>query len=189
MSSPPSTGPNAGFQNRLNRVAERRAPIEAAKPEIAVLPDWKENVSGKAGMAVAVLIGLVAVVLVRIAAYHSVGTAMISDTPDFTLAIETAAALLLAILLFRLTAYRGVGYYFGNFAGVVLMVPLMHNAVHSVPAIFSLTFSPEWTAQVMQETEPNSLYVRGEVIPFTPREEVAEADEPEKKLPTVRRMN
>ena len=69
-------------------MAERRAPIEAAKPEVSVLPNWKENVSGKAGMAIAILIGLLAVILVRIASYHHVGIAMVSDTPDFTLAIE-----------------------------------------------------------------------------------------------------
>lgn len=188
MSSPPSAGSNTGFQNRLNRVAERRAPIDAAKPEISVLPDWKENVSGKSGMAVALLIGLVAVLLIRIAAFHFVGIAMVSDTPDFTLAIETAASLMLAILLFRLTSYRGVKYYFANLAGVVLMVSMMHNAVHSVPAAFSAAFSNEWTALVLRETEPSSLYLRGEVIPFTPREEVAEV-ESEIALPKVRRMN
>ena len=189
MSSPPSAGPNTGFQSRLNRVAERRAPIEAAKPEVSVLPDWRENVAGKAGMAVAVLIGLIAVILVRIGAYHVVGTAMVSDTPDFTLAIEMVAALMLAILLFRLTPYRGVKYHFANFAGVALMASMMHNAVHSVPGAFSLAFSSEWTAQVLAETEPNSLYLRGEVVPFTRKEEVAEVEEPEQKLPTVRRMN
>ena len=95
---------------------------------------------------------------------------------------------MLAVMLFRLTRYRGVKYYFANFAGVVLMASMMHNAVHSVPGAFSLAFSPEWTAQVLQETEPNSLYLRGEVIPFTPKEEVAEDPEPEKVLPKVRRM-
>lgn len=188
MSSPPSAGPNRGFQSRLNRVAEKRAPFEAAKPDIAVLPDWKENVAGKAGMLVAVLVGVLAVLLVRIVAYHAIGTAMVSDTPDLTLAAETAAALVLAIILFRLTSYRGVKYNFANFAGVVLMISMMHNAVHAVPVAFSAAFSSDWTAEVMQVTEPNSLYLRGKVIPFSPKEDVAEDPEPEKVVPKVRRM-
>jgi len=56
---------------------------------------------------------------------------------------------------------------------------MMHNAVHSAPAVFSAMFSPEWTAEVTEVTEPNSLYLRGEVLPFVKEEEV----EPE--LPKV----
>jgi hypothetical protein len=185
MSSPTSAGPDTGFQDRLHRVAEARAPIEAAKPEIAVLPDWKTNISGVSGVFFAVLSGLIAVLIVRIAAFHYVGIAMVSPTPDFTLAMETAAAFGVAILLFRLTPFRGVKYYFLQFAGVALAISTMHNAVHAVPAAFSAAFSPEWTASVLRETEPNSLYLRGEVMPFSPVEEA----ESEKALPRVFRLN
>ena len=44
MSGPGASGPSGSFQDRLNRVAERRAPIEAARPQVDVLPDWKQNI-------------------------------------------------------------------------------------------------------------------------------------------------
>ena len=58
MSSPQSGAPNANFQDRLNRLAEARAPIEAAKPEVAVVPDWKENIKYPASLVGAALVGI-----------------------------------------------------------------------------------------------------------------------------------
>ena len=40
MSSPPTGTPNGNFQDRLNRVAEARAPIEANKVVVSVILDW-----------------------------------------------------------------------------------------------------------------------------------------------------
>lgn len=179
MSSAPA-GPNAGFQDRLNRVAQVRAPIEAEKPEVSVLPDWKKDVADKAGFLVAILIGVVAVFLVRIGAYHMTGTALISDTPDQTLAVETGGALALSVVLLLLTRYRSLIFIPITAVGVVLMTVAMHNAVHSAPGLFSLAFSPDWTAKVTETTEPQSLYFRGEVIQLKPKQE--------KAAPTVLRL-
>lgn len=180
MSSPQSANPNAGFQDRLNRVAERRAPHEAERPEIEVLPDWKENARGPAGIAVAILVGILAVVIVRIARFHIMGVALVSDSPDMTLAIEMAASLLLSFMIFMLLPWKGIQYRFLQFAGVALMALTMHNMVHTSPGLFRLVFSPEWTDRVIAATEPSSMYVRGQSVPFAGKikeeeEEVAEA--------------
>ncbi len=180
MSSPQSANPNAGFQDRLNRVAERRAPHEAERPEIEVLPDWKENARGPAGIAVAILVGILAVVTVRIARFHVMGVALVSDSPDMTLAIEMAASLLLSFMIFMLLPWKGIQYRFLQFAGVALMALTMHNMVHTSPGLFRLVFSPEWTDRVIAATEPSSMYVRGQSVPFAGKikeeeEEVAEA--------------
>lgn len=180
MSSPQSATPNAGFQDRLNRVAERRAPHEAERPEIEVLPDWKENARGPAGILAAILVGILAVVIVRIARFHVMGVALVSDSPDLTLAIEMAASLLLSFMIFLLLPWKGIQYRFLQFAGVALMALTMHNMVHSAPGLFRLAFSPEWTDRVLAETEPSSMYVRGHSVPFAGKikeeeEEVAEA--------------
>ncbi len=177
MSGAPS-GPNDSFHQRLNRVAEHRAPIEAAAEPVAVLPDWKSRISGKVGMVAAILVGVLAVLAVRIGRFHMTGEAMIGSNADMTLAIETGAALALSLILFMLLPFKGIQFKFAQFGGVILMISMMHNAVHSVPSVFSAMFSPEWTAVVTEETEPNSLYLRGEVIPFVKEE---------KKLPGVRR--
>lgn len=177
MSGAP-TGPNQSFQERLGRVAEQRAPFEELEP-VSVLPDIKSRFSGKFGLFAAVFIGLLAVVIVRIARFHFTGEAMIGgQNADLTLAIETGAALAVSFLIFALLPFKGVQFKFAQFGGVIVMISMMHNVVHQAPAVFSAMFSPEWTAAVTEQTEPNSLYLRGEVIPFVKEE---------KKLPSVRR--
>ncbi len=173
MSGAPS-GPNQSFHERLNRVAEHRAPAEAEMTPVDVLPDWKRGLFGKSGMVFAVLSGVLAVILVRIAMFHTTGQAMVSENADMTLAIETVAALILSFILFLVLPFKGVQYKFAQFGGVVLMISMMHNAVHSVPSIFSAMFSPEWTIEVTEVTEPNSLYLRGEIIHFVKPEPVEE---------------
>lgn len=179
MSGAPS-GPNKSFQNRLARVEGFRAPEETAP--VSVLPDMKSRFSGKFAVFFALVIGVLAVLIVRVARYHYSGEAMIGGNPDMTLAMETGAALVLSFILFALLPYKGIQYKFVQFGGVFLMISMMHNAVHSAPAVFNAMFSPEWTSAVTEQTEPNSLYLRGEVIPFVPE------PEEEKKLPTVRRL-
>lgn len=180
MSSPQSATPNAGFNDRLNRVAERRAPHEAQRPQIEVLPDWRDNARGPAGIAAAIVTGILAVVVVRIARFHVMGVALVSDRPDLTLAIEMAASLILSFMIFMLLPWKGVQYRFLQFAGVALMALTMHNMVHSAPGLFRLVFSPEWTDRVLAETEPSSMYIRGHSVPFAGKikEEVAEVEEP-----------
>ena len=188
MSSPNSGKPNAGFQDRLNRVAERRAPHEAGRQPVDVLPDWKENASGPAGIVLAVLIGILAVLVVRLVRFHFTGQAMVTDSPDLTMALEAAGAMAISLVVFFMLPWRGFQYKLLQFGGVVLMITTMHNVVHSAPGVFRLAFSSDWTDIVLAETEPGSMYVRGTSMPFAGKirgEEVAEAEvEPEApKLP------
>lgn len=182
MSNPQSGGPNQSFHERLNRVAEIRAPVEAAKGPVEVLPDWKDSISGKVGLVIALLFGVLAVLLVRIGRFHLMGTAMIGENADMTMAIETGAAITLSFLIFMLLPFKGYHFRLAQFAGVMVMISMMHNVVHSAPGLFGTMFSPEWAAEVTAVTEPNSLYLRGEVIPF------AKPEKEEKKMPTVRRV-
>lgn len=182
MSGPSSSSPDKTFQNRLNRVAERRAPYEASRPEVAVLPDWKSEVAAKLGIPLALFVGLLSIVLVRIGNFHVTGTAMVSDTPDMTLGIEFVGAMVLATVLFLALPYKGFQYKLFQFVGVALGALAMHNAVHAMPSAFSAAFSPDWTARVISETAPKSLYLRGEVIPLIPEKEE------EAPKPIVRRL-
>ena len=181
MSGAPS-GPNQAFNERLNRVAEVRSPHEQAQGSVGVLPDWKDSLSGKFGLITAVLVGILAVLLVRVGRFHFMGTAMIGENADMTLAIETGAALTLSFILFMLLPFKGFQFKLAQFAGVVVMISMMHNAVHSAPGLFAAMFSPEWAAEVTAVTEPNSLFLRGEVIHFV------KPPEEEKVLPKIRRV-
>lgn len=185
MSSPQSTTPNAGFQSRLDRVAERRAPHEAARPQIDVLPDWRENARGPAGIATAVLTGILAVVIVRLARFHIMGVALVSESPDVTLAVEMGASLLLSFLIFLFLPWKGIQYRFLQFGGVALMTLTMHNIVHSSPGLFRLAFSPDWTDRVLVQTEPGSMYVRGHSIPFAGKVNGDEASETDTESATA----
>lgn len=181
MSSPQAVRQNSAFQNRLNRVAERRAPHEAAKPQIDVLPDWKENAFGPAGIAAAVVVGLLSVLIVRIALFHITGTALVSDTPALTQGIEFAASFGLSAALFFLLPWKGVKFYFLQFAGVAFMILTMHNMVHSSPGLYGLLFSQDWTDRVLAETEASSMHVIGKSLPFAGKiteegEETAKAE-------------
>ena len=180
MSSSHAAAPDEGFQNRLTRVAERRAPHEAARPMVDVLPDWRANIREPMGMALALASGLVAVFVVRVIGYHAFGTAMIGDHPDLIMAAETVAALALAVAVFLLSPFRGYKFHLLQFAGVALMITTMHNMVHSAPGLFSLAFSPDWTEEVTGTTDPGSLYLRGQSLPFT-----TPADDPAPAAPAA----
>ena len=192
MSGSSPSGPNASFQDRLGRVAERNAPREAAKPHVDVLPDWRENIRTPMGFAIAVAIGVATVLLVRIVRFHVFGGTLIGDNADLTMAIDFVAAAALSIGLFSLTSYKGFPFVLAQICGVVLMMTTMQNMVHKAPSVFNLAFSSDWTDDVIATTEPGTLLVRGYSMALSENaEEVAEADvEPEKPaLPTVRRMN
>jgi hypothetical protein len=182
MSGAPTAGPNEDFHERLNRVAEVR-PAHGAV-EVSVLPNWKATFVGPAGIALAILVGMLAVIGARAGFYHLTGAAMLGENPNLMMAMEAAAALVLSFVVFLFFPYKGAMYNFLQFLGVVVMISMMHNLVHKVPGAFSLAFSPEWTTVVTTVTEPNSFFVKGQSVPFVKPPEAAPV---EKKLPTIRR--
>lgn len=184
MSSPMGqTGADRSFKSRVNRVEVAGAPFEQARAEISVLPDWKRDVAQKLEIPMAFLLGAIAVLIVRLIQFHQNGTALISATPDRTMAIEASAAVVLCIVAFLVLPFRGLPSLLAQFAGIAATIVLMHNVVHSAPGVFSLAFSPTWTEKVLASTEAKSIYFRGETIPIAPPSSA------EKKMPTVLRLN
>ena len=177
MSGAPASGPDDKFHERANHAASGHP-----RPPVNVLPDWRAPFLIPLGIGLAILMGMAAVLIVRIGFYHATGSAMVSTNPNVTMAIESLTALFTSLLLFYIFPFRGAKYNFFQFIGVLVMVPMMHNLVHKVPSLFSLAFSPEWTQIVTTVTEPNSFYVRGQSIPFVPEPEI------EKTLPKIRRV-
>ncbi|MGR3515418.1 MAG: hypothetical protein ACU0GG_21855 [Paracoccaceae bacterium] len=187
MSSPMGdAGPARSFESRLNRVADARAPHEANKPEVSVLPDWKQDVAHKFGLPIALVFGAMAVFAVRLAQFHINGTALVSSTPDMTMAIEAGVVILLSVIVMLMMPMQSALVKLGYLVGVGVGLVAMHNAVHMVPAVFSLAFSQGWTESVVAVTEPNSIYFLGESIVVAP-ELVAEDEAPVK--PTVLRLD
>lgn len=75
-------------------------------------------------------------------------------------AFGLATLMVLSLMFGRRLRGLSIAKVLGLGAGLVTF----HNAVHYAPQAFETAFSPEWVAQVRAETEPQSLYWRGETI-------------------------
>ena len=181
MSSPQGGTPDSGFQERLNRVAEARAPIEAAKPEVPVIPDWKENFKYPAAIVGSALVGMLAVFVARYVRFHIMGGTLAGDDADITMLIDGGIGAACGFLLFAMLRFEGKEFKAAQTFGIVAMVMVMHNLVHWAPGVFNTIFSPAWTEDVIAYTEPNSILFRGNSFVLVEDEsEVAAA-------PTIRR--
>lgn len=155
-------------------------PRGGVHPHVDLLPNWRREVAARLGIPTALLIGVLSVFIVRLSQFHYTGTAMISDRPVLTTAVEAGTAIVLSFLAFLLVPYRGGKYVLLLICGVALSTVAMHNTVHSAPWAYSLLFSSEWTDEVIETTKPKSLLVLGDVIELAPEE---------KAMPTVLRLN
>ena len=174
MSSPPSGGPNGDFNARLERMAEARAPMEAAKPVVSPIPDWKENIRYPAAMVGAFLVGMLAVFVARYVRFQMLGGSLAGDDPDFTMIIDAAIGGGASFLLFAILRFEGHAYKAAQTMGIFAMICVMHNFVHAAPGLFGKLFSDQWTEQVVASTEPNSILFRGaSFVLYEPEAEVA----------------
>lgn len=215
MSGPGTGTPDSGFQDRLNRMQERRAPIEAARPQVDVLPDWKENVRYPATLVSMALLGMLTVFIARFVRFHLLGGTLAGDAPDVAMVIDAGLAavagfvILTAVGLSMREANRlerssmfslnGLGdnpMRASLVVGIAIMIGTMHNLVYSMPSAFSVLFSEEWTEDIMSYSEPGSIYFRGNYFVVLPQAEETATDEAEpeqeqeekKVLPKVRRL-
>ncbi|MGI9391487.1 MAG: hypothetical protein ACR2O1_15630 [Boseongicola sp.] len=187
MSSVQGTARPTGFKSRLNRVEAKRAPIDAAKPDVELLPDWKANLRQPMMLSAAVIFGMVAVFLVRLARFHLMGSLPAMEIPDVTMLIDGGIAMICLFLVFRLLKGTPRKIKAAHALGVVAMVGLMHNFVHSAPGVFGLLFSKEWTAVTVAYSEPDSIYVGSKYVVFLPPDDGKAAEQEIQALPKVRR--
>lgn len=171
-------GPNSSFQDRLNRVAEARAPIEAAKPKVDLIPDWKTNIRYPLSLIVAALLGMAAVFLARYARFHLSGGTLAGEDADLTMMLDAGLAAGASFLLFGLLRFDGADYKMAQSVGIAIMVCVMHNFVHVAPSVFDAVFAPEWTEDVIAFTEPKSILFRGISFVLDPKA-AAQAGDPQ----------
>ena len=187
MSSPSKAARGRGFQSRLNRVAELRAPLEAAKPEVELLPDWKAKFKRPMSLATAVLIGMLAVFIARVGRFHLMGGLPSGEFTNFTVIFDGGLALVFSLLAFRVLKMNDRAFKSAFAGGVVAMVVLMHNFVHAAPGVFGLLFSKEWSANVVAYSEPGSIYLLSTYMAVMPSGADAANDPGNQVLPKVRR--
>ena len=196
MSGPMGGTPDKGFQDRLARMQERRAPIEAARPQVDVLPDWKANVRYPASLVGLVFLGMFAVFFVRYARFHLMGDTLAGESADFTMIVDAGLAGLASLLIFgaigltardssraehqSLFSLQGLGDHPMKLAlvvGIATMIGTMHNMVYKAPGLFSVIFSQEWTEDVIAYSAPGSIYYRGDFYVLFPEEETVAEEE------------
>lgn len=196
MSGQGTSTPDSGFQDRLNRVQERRAPIEAARPKVDVLPDWKENLRYPVTLAGVALLGMFAVFAVRFVRFHLMGGTLAGEAADITMIIDAGLAAVAAFMIYvtvgRMVrdanrAERGSILSLNHLGdnsvkaalvvGIAIMIGTMQNMVHSMPGVFGVLFSEEWTEDVVTYSEPGSIYFRGSYFTVLPQTEATVADE------------
>ncbi|MDD9923154.1 MAG: hypothetical protein OXQ92_12895 [Boseongicola sp.] len=170
--------PNQNFQDRLARVAEKREPIEAAKPYVQAVPDWKQNAKYPAALVAAAALGMLAVFAARYVRFHLFGGTMAGDDPDFTMIIDAGIAMACAFALFAMLRFSDKSMKTAQTFGIVFMIGVMHNMVHVAPGLFSTLFSEEWTEDIIAYSEPGSIYFRGNYFKVIEDKEVAEAAVP-----------
>ena len=175
MSSPAGGAPNQSFNDRLNRVAEARAPIEATKPHVPPIPDWKENFKYPAAIVGAAIVGMLAVFVARYVRFHMMGGTLAGDDPDITMMIDAGLGAACSFVLFSMLRFSGPEFKAAQTFGIAAMVMCMHNLVHAAPTAFNLLFSEEWTEEVTTFTEPNSILFRGVSFVIYETEEEARA--------------
>ncbi len=192
MSSRPISSRMPSFRSRLNRVAEARAPYEAERPEVSVLPDWKQHFRLPMAIFAAMIVGALAVLAVRYARLQYMGGGFAGQNPDVTMAIDVGAAFAIAFILFALARKSGLLLAAGHLVGVFAMIGFMHNVAHTAPQLFASIYSAPWTTEIASASEPGSLYFRGGYITVMQEaEEVIEVEEPEETeiaLPRVIRL-
>ncbi len=108
-----------------------------------------------------VLIGAMAVLVVRYVRFRLTGEALGGANADFLLAIDLVLAMTLAIMFRTIFGSSSRLHGVGKLLGVGAMALAMHNLVFFAPGVFSQVFSTQWVQSVTATTEPNSLLLAG----------------------------
>ena len=111
-------------------------------------------------------IGLISVPLLRFAMFHSQGLPDTPVRPGLTLMVDAIFAFCFAFFLVRiLMSVTARAHMVAQMIGIWVALTTMHNLVHAYPEPWSVVFSPDWVARVVQITEPNTFYLVGLTFP------------------------
>ena len=156
------------FQERLERLAAEKGAAEPQEKSRRVtraeagLPSMSENIRYPLLFVWAAIVGMIAVFLSRYIRFHLTGGSLSGgENADMVMMIDGAIAAGTGFALKNLLSIEDKSLQFAQTVGVVIMVLAMHNLVHLAPKAFSVVFSPEWTQDVLETTEPKSLLFAG----------------------------
>lgn len=104
--------------------------------------------------------GVIAAMIARALRFQIAGDA-VPLSGDMDLVLDVIFSVAVAFLLREAVSLSAVKRMGAQFAGILLAIMTMHNAVHQMPDLFSSLFSPSWVEHVTTTTEPGTLYFRG----------------------------
>lgn len=161
------------FQARLARISQTAAQPEQrymAKTKVkpkrksgrpVKVSDWRENIRYPGAIVGAFLLGMIMVLLLSYIRFHLGMGALAGDEAKGMMLADLALAIAGGFVIKQIFHFEAKVFQSAQMAGVFAMVAVMHNFVHWMPKPFELAFSPDWTAQVIASTEPNSLLFGG----------------------------
>jgi hypothetical protein len=153
----------AAFQQRIARISQARYGV----PEQAVRQNYMENLAYPLSFIGAALIGALSVFAARYIRFQLGAGSIAGEGADTLMIMDVVAASAAGLFLKMIFRIRSQHYKSAQTVGVLAMVALMHNAVHSAPRVFSMVFSPEWVEQVQTSTEPKTAIFAGYMIPLS----------------------
>lgn len=163
-------GEQETFQERLARIAAEKAGAQEnsggkkrSTHSAAGIPSFRENIGYPLSFVRAALVGMVAVFLSRYIRFQLTGGTLSggAEGADIFMMIDGAIAASAGFALKEVFRIQDKTLQMAQTVGVVMMLLLMHNLVHIAPNLFANVFSPEWTQDVLDTSEPNSVLFRG----------------------------
>lgn len=114
----------------------------------------------------AIAMGALSALIARFAHFHMTGGIGVNLSANLDFAVDVLLAIAIAFWLRELVSLSAIRQMGAQFAGILLALTTMHNAVHELPSPFSRLFSEEWVAHVTETTSPGTLVFRGQEIHF-----------------------
>lgn len=140
---------------RLNEMLERNK-AEAR----GYTSDPRLKTSQIAAWVLALALGVLAAFLARFLRFQVTGNPA-STSPDIEFALDVIAAIFVAFLIREALSLSAVKRIGAQFAGILLAMFTMHNAVHAMPSTFEGLFSRDWVQHVQQTTRAGTFNVLG----------------------------
>ncbi len=168
-----STHARGDFHDRLHRINAGQTlcdddgliPPEVARRYARKRPSrWREimgNTLYPLSIIFAFILGMIAVLVGRLARYHIGG----ADNPDLDvdilLAMDVGMAAMVAFALRMMFSLESKVHMSAKTMGIMATVATMHNAVHIYPEMTAIIFSEEYVKHTLEYTNPNTVIFRG----------------------------
>ena len=154
-----------GMQGEAEAAAALAAPRRRNPKDIDDGSDWRVNIRYPLSFVGAFALGMLSVVLSRMASSNMVGTPDPNGDLEMLFIGEGVLAFLIAFFLRMAFSMSSKELMAAKAIGVFVMLCTMHNLVHMAPGLWAIINTPDWVEFVLMTTEPNSILFRG--ITFT----------------------